>query len=165
MFLLPELVDESRIVGIPLPPRDFGVGREYLPYGAYQLAARYCGLSKPVRWFEGEWQHGWNPTDNVSHPEVITSTDGLSRHRRATHTFLVARDDEATALRRFGYRSVHAVGLPIVYQPKVQVDRLPGSLLVMPVHSLGTPNTLGTSSNTRTKSMRFAPGFPRWSSV
>jgi hypothetical protein len=133
---LPDVQEESRTVGIPLPERSLGTGIEHVQYGVYAVAATYCGLPVPPRFFAGEWQHGWHPDDTVPHPEMITGTDGLSRHRRESQQFLVAREDQAQVLRRVGYRSVESVGLPIVYQPQPAVERSRGSLLVMPVHSL-----------------------------
>lgn len=138
MQALPHVEAESRIVGVPLPPRNLGTGKDHVPYGAYQLAAEYCGLSAPPPRPRHEWQHGWNPADTGDHAEIISGTDGLSRHRRIRDSFLVAREDEEASLRRQGYRSVHAVGLPVVYQAPENVERRSGSLLVMPVHSLET---------------------------
>jgi len=48
----------------------------------------------------------------------------------------VARRDQATALCAAGFTDVHSVGLPIAYASDSAVERLPGSLLVMPIHSL-----------------------------
>jgi hypothetical protein len=70
------------------------------------------------------------------HPEAVTGNDGLSLHRRSTHSYLVAREDQEHYLKQEGYVSVHSVGLPIIYQRPQEVERLPGSLLVMPTHSL-----------------------------
>jgi hypothetical protein len=53
---------------------------------------------------------------------------------------LVARQDEADLMSRHGYRDVRAIGMPIVYVPDPQVARLPGSLLVVPTHSLTGDN-------------------------
>jgi hypothetical protein len=133
---LPAVDYESSIVGVELPER--WIAPAHMPYGMYQVAAEYCGLPAPPSDFlqQGEWQHGWNPTDWNPNPEAIAGTDGLSRHRRRTHTFLVARDDERDFLKHHGYAFVHSVGLPIVYEPVPRVERLPASLLVMPIHSL-----------------------------
>ena len=136
MLALPEVKDESRIVGVPLPERRMGYGTEHVQYGAYQVAASYCGFSVPPRAFLGEWQHGWAPPEMNFHPEAVTANDGLSLHRRSTHSYLVAREDQEHYLKQEGYASVHSVGLPIIYQRSQEVERLPGSLLVMPVHSL-----------------------------
>jgi hypothetical protein len=72
----------------------------------------------------------------VIHVEMVTAADGLSRHRRHSHTMLVARTDEEEYLRQQGFRSAHAVGLAIIYEEAPPVSRQAGSLLVMPVHSL-----------------------------
>ena len=117
-----------------LPARRLGTGLAHLQYGALQVAATYCGLSKPHS-IDGEWQHGWHPPDRNFHPEAVVGSDGLSGHRRATDTFLVARKDQEAYLNAQGYLSVHSVGLPIVYLTPPRLERLPGSLLVMPLHS------------------------------
>ena len=48
----------------------------------------------------------------------------------------VARKDEEGFLREQGYFNSAAIGLPICYLNESGVDRVPGSLLVMPVHSI-----------------------------
>ena len=133
---LPDVAQDSKRAGFPLPDRL--IARRYMPYGMYQVAAAYCGYASPPTEFRGEWQHGWVPPDTVVHAEMVTAADGLSRHRRDSHTMLVARLDEEQYLRQQGFRSVHSVGLPIVYEEAPRVSRQPGSLLVMPVHSLET---------------------------
>ena len=134
MLELPDVTQESYRAGVALPERL--IGRRYVPYGTYQVAATYCGYSSPPAEFRGEWQHGWVPPDSVIHPEMVTAADGLSRHRRLSHSILVARADEEQYLREQGFQSVHSVGLPIVYGASPDTSRHAGSLLVMPVHSL-----------------------------
>lgn len=48
----------------------------------------------------------------------------------------VARRDEADALASNGYQKSRAVGLPLLYVPAHGLARIPGSLLIMPGHSL-----------------------------
>jgi hypothetical protein len=50
--------------------------------------------------------------------------------------FLTNREDNASYLKSCGYTNVHAVGLPVVYLEKRRIERVRGSLLVMPAHSL-----------------------------
>lgn len=117
-----------------LPPRDYS-GRRH-GYGDLQVAANYIGLDRPRTFFAREWQHGWIQPQRNIHPEFVIGSDGRSYHRRGSHRFFVARDDQVHYLRAMGYRDVHAIGLPIVYLSKPNVERLKNSLLVMPVHSL-----------------------------
>jgi hypothetical protein len=72
------------------------------------------------------------------HPESIVGTDGTSRYRKTESSQFVARNDQEQALRRFGYSKAVAIGHPLVYVDAPRVERLPNSLLVMPVHSIST---------------------------
>jgi hypothetical protein len=121
-----------------LPPvREFSLrsweqsfGGDY--YGAFQVAAEYCGLPKVPPVFPGCWQHGTWPPWQMIQPEVIV----YSAPRSAT--CLVARKDEAAFLKEAGYRKVQAIGLPIIYTRPSGLRRIPNSLLVMPTHSLAS---------------------------
>ena len=117
-----------------LPERDYRA----LPgsYGDQLVAARYCGLATPPHAIPGEWQHGWIGPERNIHPEFVVGSDGKSQERRASARFFVARQDQADYLGSLGYRHVHAIGLPIVYLEQPALERTPGSLLVMPAHSL-----------------------------
>lgn len=124
---------ERAILGFDIVDElDLGVNCQY---GAGHVASRYCGFGK-LRRYPGEWQHGWHPAEHNIHPEFVIGSTGLSRHERGYKKFLVARQDQAEFLTEHGYRHVEAIGLPIVYVEKPLIERLPGSLLVMPVHSL-----------------------------
>jgi FkbM family methyltransferase len=105
-------------------------------YGDHKIAATYCGLAQPPYGINGEWQHGWIGPERNIHPEFTIGGDGKSYVRRKSGTFYVAREDQAKYLRSLGYEHVHAIGLPIVYVAKPELARIPGSLLVMPAHSL-----------------------------
>lgn len=117
-----------------LPPRNYGVSGAQ--YGAQMIAAKYCGLSTPPWCAEGEWQHGWIAKERNIHPEAVVGYDGLSFFRREKVKFFVAREDQEIYLRSCGYKYVFAIGLPIIYLADNKLDRLAGSLLVMPIHSL-----------------------------
>jgi hypothetical protein len=82
--------------------------------------------------------HGWHPPEHNIHPELVIGSDGLSYQARKDKRFWVARQDQAAYLRRHGYSRVKAIGMPMVYLGVPSVSRLPGSLLVMPVHSLAS---------------------------
>lgn len=103
-------------------------------YGELMVAAKYCGYKSVPAPIGGTWQHGAHiPEDNI-HPELVVGADGASRFRK-NHRQIVARDDQKLFLESHGYKSVQAIGLPILYVPRPDVSRLPDSLLVMPVHS------------------------------
>lgn len=110
------------------------VGHEHAwshQYGAYEVAARYMGLSslprRPVL-----WQHGlFGPWDQIEGDVLVYHAPGA----RGRDVF-VARQDEEHFLRSQGFRRVFAVGMPIVYAQCGPVDRVSRSLLVMPKHGL-----------------------------
>jgi hypothetical protein len=104
-------------------------------YGDREILAAYCGIRKPPGHFFGEWQHGWIWKEYNNHPEMIVGSDGLSRQRRSAR-YYVARSDQMEALKSFGYTDVHAIGLPVIYMSRPRVERIKGSLLVLPSHSL-----------------------------
>jgi FkbM family methyltransferase len=101
-------------------------------YGASAVAAAYCGFKEVPDHLRGHWQHGWNASYRLpAPPEMILATmpspDGY---------YWVARKDEEECLRFAGFQRVKAIGLPVAYLPPRPIRRRPGSLLVMPAHSL-----------------------------
>ena len=101
-------------------------------YGALQVAAEYCGLQRVPPQLFGSWQHGvWPPWQKVQ-PEIIVYDAPKPM------TCFVAREDEVAFLKPAGYRSVRAIGLPIIYTQPSGLSRIPNSLLVMPTHSLSS---------------------------
>ena len=97
------------------------------------MACAYAGLVMPPRYIiNGIWQHGvFGPWDlQIPKSTIYNSPASLDT------LCLVARDDLKTALVELGYRNVQAIGMPINYLPDKNFDRIPGSLLVMPSHSL-----------------------------
>jgi hypothetical protein len=48
----------------------------------------------------------------------------------------VAREDQVTFLKSHGYKNVISVGLPFIYTGIPKADRSPGSVLIMPGHTL-----------------------------
>jgi len=116
------------------------VERDYDPrsgaYGDQKAAAIYCAFQDVPHPINGEWQHGWIVPERNIHPEFVIGSDGRSYERRERCTFYVARQDQVDYLRSQGYKKVHAIGLPVLYVQAPQVKRIPGSLLVMPAHSL-----------------------------
>lgn len=133
---LPNFEEESAIIGAPVPPRI--ENNHLLQYGALRIAADYCGIQMPVPKLRGEWQHGWHPPEHNIHPELVVGTTGKSREKRRRRRQLVAREDQRIYLKEQGYGDVRTVGMPILYVPHPRIERIPGSLLVMPSHSLAT---------------------------
>jgi hypothetical protein len=105
-------------------------GTDY--YGALEVAAQYCGLSKVPPLLPGSWQHGTIPPWHRLRPEVVVYDTPRSMR------CFVARSDEEVFLRDGGYPNVRAVGLPILYTRPPRLTRIPNSLLVMPTHSLAS---------------------------
>lgn len=122
-----------------LPPRDIRSqdGAWGAQYGAFATAASYAGLATEpaARW--GEWQHGWkHPYENM-HPEWVAGSSGRTLQRLGwRHRLWVFRQDQADYLRSCGASHVRAIGSPMIYVPRPKVTRVPGSLLVMPPHTL-----------------------------
>lgn len=111
-------------------------------YGCRRLISQYCGFQE-IPWqgklnMSGDnWQHGWLPLHFNVHYEIIAmAIDGDTFRIRETTRFFVAREDQVDYLKQCGYKDVHAIGLPFVYTRTPNVERIPGSLLVLPVHSV-----------------------------
>lgn len=105
-------------------------------YGADHVAARYCGLAQAPAAPPGIWQHGWIAHYRSIDPAAVIGGYGCYDSVKEKEAFWVAREDQEEYLRDNGYRKAKAIGLPIVYLPQENIARIPGTLLVMPVHSL-----------------------------
>ena len=115
-----------------LPPVDTANPNEWQgadPYGATRVAAAYCGYQGRPH-INAVWQHGCIP------PWMDSFPSGHIGIKSRWFPVFVARQAEALLLANAGYRRVKAIGLPFLYLPDVGVERRPGSLLVVPVHSL-----------------------------
>jgi hypothetical protein len=97
-------------------------------YGALDVAAEYCGLRDVPQLPPGTWQHGVMPPWQQVQPEVVVY--GAPPRLRC----FVGRKDEVDYLNQAGYRDVHAIGTPICYTAPTGVGRIPGSVLIMPMH-------------------------------
>lgn len=126
----PFLSSESIIDLPPFQSIECVTGRS--PYGAMSVAAAYCGLKSLPDTMRGNWQHGVNPSFRKPiHPNMLFGANTFSNEQ-----YWVARKDEAAYLRSEEYQNVGAIGMPLVYVPRREVQRRPRSLLVMPAHSL-----------------------------
>lgn len=104
-------------------------------YGSLTILSQYAGA--PVRLPRGaEWQHGWIPSAReIQSPEQIVGSDGRSRFRKDA-MYLVARADQALRLTQFGYPTVEAIGLPILYvDNSVAPRRNEDAFLAVPHHA------------------------------
>lgn len=121
-------------IGIDLPEVDIFQPRHSSYYGAFGVAARYCGLRYAPDLIRGFWQHGWVPNHWQVDPAMLALE--VDVHKRKSDYYWVAREDQEAYLRNSGCENVRAIGLPIVYLGHEQTPRKPQSLLVMPAHSL-----------------------------
>ncbi len=103
-------------------------------YGAISVARNYCGYGGQP-WLEGLWQHGCFPPWMDEGPDAFPYAHVYNARVEWGKVF-VARRAEAVLLRNQGYKRVEAIGMPFIYLPKLDVERRPGALLVVPNHSL-----------------------------
>jgi FkbM family methyltransferase len=103
-------------------------------YGSDYIAAKYCGFERPPKAARGVWQHGWIPQrDGLL---IADQVFGVSLEDSQTEQHWVATRFLENFIRAQGFRNVRAIGMPLVYVTETPVLRRPGSLLVMPIHSL-----------------------------
>jgi hypothetical protein len=124
--------DSTKWIEKKLPPIE-RVWRRSEPdsYGASYLIAEQIGRKRPPVSF-AHWRHGWLYLDPIIHPKLLGGNPDL--------VHLMATDEQVRILNNFGYKKVIAVGLPFIYADNFETDRKPGSLLVMPGHSLPYTN-------------------------
>lgn len=127
-------MDQARWIIESLPPvEEIELRSEVDYYGAANVIAADCGLERapvPKASWQQYWQHGWFYFDPV-HPVQFCEggTEDL---------LLVATQESVDFLASREYSNVHAVGMPFVYADFISSDRKPGSLLVMPPHSIAS---------------------------
>ena len=101
-------------------------------YGAIETAARYAGVAIRPESFDASWDHGcarpWTP---LSGSVMCCGAPEWTRL-----PVIAWRDDVARRFSRDGARDVRLAGAPILYADDGPVQRIPGSLLVMPMHTL-----------------------------
>jgi len=103
-------------------------------YGVQAIASRYCGLKSNRAAIPGVWQHGWlTPNRPLSIPVCI----GHALNPSPQSAIWVASQRIADFLRGEGFLNARAIGLPFCYvETQRFFPRKPGSLLLMPAHSL-----------------------------
>jgi hypothetical protein len=97
-------------------------------YGASYVIAQQIGKKKPPVSFAA-WRHGWFFSKSVVHPCF------LAKGTRRTLN-LMGTQRQVRILKEYGYNNAVAVGLPYIYADTLELERKPGSLLVMPAHTL-----------------------------
>ena len=106
-------------------------------YGPIHVAAEYAGCAlSDIYDMHFYWQHGCIPPWEAVDPVALICSKPPSPGTR----IFVARQEQADYLRSHGYERAQAIGLPILYTKPTQLARIPGSLLVMPTHSLAGDN-------------------------
>lgn len=98
-------------------------------YGASHVIAELTGRRKPPVSF-ATWRHGWVDPWWVRDPRLHL----MDQRRNYRH--LVFTQEHVNLLKEYGFNRVHAVGAPIIYTSGKRQKRYPGSLLVMPAHTL-----------------------------
>jgi len=119
-----------------LPPYELRNYTSSIMYGADYVAASYCGLKKAPSSFRGIWQHGWHPSQDNIHPLLITDGANDYENAKKKEYFWVTRKDQEDFFHQNGFEHVRAIGLPLIYTTQQRTDRIRGSLLVMPSHSV-----------------------------
>ncbi len=102
-------------------------------YGAFHIAADYAGLKFSDAYaVRSVWQHGamgpWEQVNPLNIQFFAKFAGGFSP--------FVARQDEVDYLREAGFTKARAIGLPFAYVPPSRLPRQPGTLLIVPVHTL-----------------------------
>lgn len=130
---------KSPINGITLPdwievqaPSIAPFNSASLQYGAGKVAGQYAGISAVPTRINGCWVHGWTPDFFLCAGPAFAIGDEVPSG--GEYCWVGTRRLEAY-LRSFKIHAA-AIGLPISYTSQTKLDRNPGSLLVMPSHSL-----------------------------
>lgn len=105
-------------------------------YGANSVLIRYSNLYPKENYsLKAIWQHGWLPDYTLVDPLVIPTSNKSEDKKQH---FLVAKKIHEKILKKNNYKYVDTLGLPLIYTPQPEFNRIQNSLLVMPVHSLET---------------------------
>lgn len=80
----------------------------------------------------GRWSHAWGSPHILTDPRLAC---GESDFNISKDKIWIGNSSEEKYLKIHGYKA-KAIGLPICYLPPQIYKRLPGSLLIMPAHSL-----------------------------
>lgn len=103
--------------------------REVDFYGALNAVARYCGMRRPWATPVRFWRHG------IIEPEILRYPKQIALWGMPEERHLVATPLQRDFLERHGYGACCVVGMPYLYARAEPVERIAGSLLIMPTHS------------------------------
>jgi hypothetical protein len=136
--LISEIVQE-------LPPFEYTKlsNSEIDYYGASNNIARGLGL-KGIPYTRASWHHGWYRYPLIQ--KLIVHEDCVAFCNVREVPNLVATKDMEIFLRKNGFPHAVAVGDPFLYTQDPNVKRIPGSLLIIPNHSLKETNYHYTQS-------------------
>jgi hypothetical protein len=107
-------------------------------YGASHNIARGLGLTK-IPYTRASWHHGWYKYP-LCETELIVNEDCVVCCKVNEVPNLVATKDIEHFLRGKGFPHAIAVGDPLLYTQQTTVERIPGSLLIIPEHSIKETN-------------------------
>lgn len=106
----------------------FNFWRDY--YGALEIVKKYCSLKPETRFRDFCLYHGVFP------PGYNTLSILTNKLFDKNKIYFVTDNDQKRILIENGYTKTFCIGLPIIYAPIPKVNRIKGSILIMPSHSL-----------------------------
>lgn len=138
--LHPELSRQVENIVQHLPPIEFSrlASGEIDYYGASQNIARRLGLPE-IPYTRASWLHGWcqYPLTRI---ELLARDEATVCCDPKAVPNLVTTTDQEHFIKDHGYKYSKAVGLPFIYTQDPKVERMPGSLLIIPSHTLNETN-------------------------
>jgi hypothetical protein len=103
-------------------------------YGASHNIAKSLGLNA-LPWTRGSWFHGWYQFETLL-PELIIQEDSTICCNPTDVPNLVPTVNLEIFLKKNNFKKAQAIGAPFIYTHSPVVERIPGSLLIVPQHSL-----------------------------
>lgn len=123
LIKLPEVVEFEHDLLNP-----YNGWRDY--YGALKIAAEYCN-TEFISLKNFVWYHG------VINPWFSNSASYLTYNlKNKNQIYFVTSEQQYQTLKKSGYIHTYKIGLPVIYVPKLALERIPNSLLIMPSHTL-----------------------------
>jgi hypothetical protein len=137
---VPELMNLISDTLIHLPPFQYSrlASSEIDYYGASTNIARSLGLPS-IPYTRASWLHGWMQYP-LTRIELLARDEATVCCDPKAVPNLVATTEQELFIKDHGYKYSKAVGLPFIYTKKTQISRIPGSLLLMPAHTLKESN-------------------------
>lgn len=122
----------ENIYGLNLPIQEDSL--DFDPYGTRKLISEYCGFNNKPPYVSKNynWSHGWIPDYWLTN--TFMALGGV--YNPDNWCFCAKKKEEHYLKIVNNYPTAIAIGLNVVYLPETEVERIPNSLLVMPVHSV-----------------------------